>query len=279
MSKLIGILLLTAAALAAQNRIVSTSPAITETLFALGLGPRVVGVSTYCHFPPEATKLPKIGTYLQPSIEAILRLKPDMVIMERLAPQAIEQLRRVGIRVQQVNTGDVATNLHMIEEIAQLANVPAMGQTVKSKVNAALQAVQNAAKGRPKRKVVFIVGRTPGRLEGMVAVGKGSYLNELIAMAGGANILADSAITYPRISLEALVRLQPDVIIDMGDMAETIGVTDEHKRSVVSLWRGRQDIKARVYAVASDIYVVPGPRMAEAARELESLINGGPPSK
>ena len=83
---------------------------------------------------------------------------------------------------------------------------------------------------------MFIVGRSPGRLENLIAVGKGSYLNELIEIAGGVNALAGTPLPYPKISLGAMLGLNPDVLVDMGDMAETIGVTDEHKRSVVALW-------------------------------------------
>ncbi|MDX1980725.1 MAG: helical backbone metal receptor [Bryobacteraceae bacterium] len=268
------ILLVAATLLPAQGRIVSTSPAITETLFALGLGGSVAAVSTYCHYPPEAAKLPKIGTYLKPNVEAIVRLRPDLVFIERLPNQAIGQLQSSGIRVVTLATGNVETNLRMIESIAAAANRPAAGRALAKRVRTELNEIAAASKSRSPKTVVFIVGRTPGLLEGMIAVGKGSYLNELISIAGGRNLLADSAASYPKISLEAMVRLQPEVIIDMGDMAETVGVTEQHKRSVEQLWRARKEIRGRAHAVADDIFVVPGPRMVEAAREFQRLILG-----
>ena len=276
MMKRIPIVLLTvAAAMApAQQRIVSTSPAITETLFALGIGDRVVGVSDYCHFPAEAAKRPSIGSYLKPNIETILRLRPDLVIGERLPGNALEQMRGSGLRVLQVTYGDVAANLRAIEEMAAATGRIDAGREIVKRIRDELSRIEAAAKGRPRRTVLFIVGRTPGRLDGMVAVGKGSYLNELIAKAGGRNLMSDSVIAYPKVSLEGVVRLRPDVIIDMGDMADTVGVTDAHKRAVVALWKSRRDIPSQVYAVASDIFVVPGPRMAEAAHEFLRLIQG-----
>ena len=257
-----------------QQRIVSTSPAITETLFALGAGDRVVGVSDYCHFPPEATRRAKIGSYLKPNVETILRLRPDLVVIERLPGQALEQLRVSGVTVQQVMYGDIAANLHTIGKLAAATGRMDAGSALLNKINGELRWVDLAARPLERRSVIFLVGRTPGHLDGMVAVGKGSYLNELIALAGGRNLMADSVVAYPKISLEGVVRLRPDVIIDMGDMADTVGVSDEHKRSVVALWKSRSDIPSRVYAVASDIFVVPGPRMAEAAREFFRLIHG-----
>ncbi len=268
------IFLLAALAAPAQQRIVSTSPAITETLFALGAGDRVVGVSEYCHFPPEATTKTRIGSYLKPNVETILRLRPDLVIVERLPGNALEQLRGSSVKVVQVVYGDIATNLRTIAEIAAATNRNEAGRALTGRIQDELGRVQTAAKSLQKRSVLFIVGRTPGRLDGMVAVGKGSYLNELIAMAGGRNLMADSLVAYPKISLEGVVRLRPDVIVDMGDMADTIGVTDEHKRSVVALWKSQREVAARVHAVASDIFVVPGPRMAEAASEFYRLIHG-----
>ena len=269
----LGIFLITTALLA-QNRIVSTSPAITETLFALGLGERVVGVSEYCHYPPEAASRTKVGSYLRPNVETIVRLKPDLVIVERLPNNAMEQLKTAGMRVNQVVLGNVQDNLRMMEAIASATNTQDRGKALTAKVRGALDRVRTEGATHKRKTCLFIVGRTPGQLEGMVAVGKGSYLNELITMAGGRNMLAESAAAYPKISLETVVRLQPDVIIDMGDMAQTEGVTEQHKRSVEQLWKSRADIRSRVHAVASDIFVVPGPRMVDAARAFERLLHG-----
>lgn len=256
-----------------QTRIVSTAPAITETLFALGLGGKVVGVSTFCHFPAEAAARPKIGSYLHPNVETILRLRPDLVIMEKLPDQAMEQLRTASVPVKQISTGGLAANLQMMVDIAEAANVRPAGEALKAKVLAEIDGVRRQSQQRKRSGVIFIVGRTPGRLEGMIAVGKASYLNELIAAAGGDNVLAGSVASYPKISLEGIVRLKPAVIIDMGDMADTVGVTEQHKRSVEALWRAQPDVRSRVHAVASDVFVVPGPRMGEAAREFHRLIH------
>jgi iron complex transport system substrate-binding protein len=276
MRRLILLTLLTAFAATAQNRIVSTSPAITETLYALGAGDRVVGISEYCHYPPEVASKPRIGSYLRPNVEAIVRLRPDLVILEQLPNTALQQLQSSGLRVNKVISGDVNANLRMMQEIADAAGLSAQGRKLTEQIRRQLDQIAASSKGKPTKTVTFLVGRTPGRLEGMVAVGKGSYLNELIAMAGGRNLFATSAMAYAKVSLEAVVRLQPDVIIDMGDMAETVGITDKHKQAVVALWKSRKDVRARVYAVANDIFVVPGPRMVDAAREFQRLIQGSP---
>ena len=133
-----------------------------------------------------------------------------------------------------------------------------------------------AAPLKPTR-MMFVVGRAPNRLDGLIVVGQASYLNETIALAGGENVFRDAIAAYPQVSLEEVLARNPDVIVDMGDMADTVGVTDQHKRDVVSLWERLSSVSAvkqhRVFAVASDVYVVPGPRVVEAAKAFLAMLH------
>ena len=273
-------LLVAAALLAQPKRIVSTAPSTTETLFALGLGDRVVGVSTYCHYPAQVGKLPRVGTYTTPNIEAIARLRPDLVILQKLPKSSASKLTDLGLRVVEVDTGDLHTNLENIMTIGKAVRAPAQAAQLVDGIRRQLAALQQSAAQRKPRSVVFIVGRTPGKLEGLVVVGAGSYLSELLTSAGGVNIFADSPRGYLKTSLEVIVRRNPDVIIDMGDMAETTGVTEAHKQAVVGLWSAQPTLKANasrtVFAVASDIFVVPGPRMLDAAQAFASMLEKAP---
>jgi iron complex transport system substrate-binding protein len=130
-----------------------------------------------------------------------------------------------------------------------------------------------------KTRMMFVVGRTPNRLDGLIVVGQASYLNEIIALAGGENVFRDAVASYPGVSLEEVLARNPDVIVDMGDMADTVGVTEEHKREVTSLWERLASVNAvkqhRVHAVASDIYVVPGPRVVDAAKAFFEMLHPG----
>jgi iron complex transport system substrate-binding protein len=269
------VLLAVAASVAAQpRRIVSTAPSITETLFALGLGDRVVAVSQFCHYPPEATRLPKVGSYMKPNVEAIVGLRPDLVILEANMPDSVAgQLERMKLPTLQVAHGTLDKIFAGIRDIAARAGVPERGAKLEADIRARLEAVRRRTAGRPRRSLVFIVGRSPGALEGLIAVGKGSYLNELIAIAGGVNALGSNALPYPKLSLESVLGLNPDVLVDMGEMAETTGVTEAQKEAVVALWRRRSTLKARVYAVASDIFVVPGPRVVEAVEAFARMLH------
>jgi iron complex transport system substrate-binding protein len=278
MRALILLIAVTVSLAAQPRRIVSTAPSITETLFALGLGDRVVGVSQHCHYPPEATQRPKVGSYMRPNVEAIVGLRPDLVILQAKMPEsAAGQLERVKLNVLQVEHGDLEKMFTGIREIAARCGVAERGVKLEADIRSRLEAIRRRTAGLPRRSLVFIVGRSPGALDSLIAVGKGSYLNELIAIAGGANALANNALPYPKLSLESMLGLNPDVLVDMGDMAETQGVTEEHKREVVALWSRHGSLKAvtqkRVFAVASDIFVVPGPRVVDAADAFERMLH------
>jgi iron complex transport system substrate-binding protein len=123
---------------------------------------------------------------------------------------------------------------------------------------------------------MFIVGRTPGRIEDLIAAGASSYLDELIAIAGGENIFHDAVVPYSKVGLEEVLARDPDVIIDMGEMAQTVGITQQQKQAVAALWKRYPKLKAvrtnRVFAVASDVFVVPGPRVTQAAREIAAML-------
>ncbi|MCC6538397.1 MAG: ABC transporter substrate-binding protein, partial [Bryobacterales bacterium] len=222
---------------APPQRIVSTGPAITETLYALGLGPNVVGVSTFCHFPADAQKKTKVGTYLEPNLEVIASLKPDLVIVEKLPTRATSTLGRLGVRTLEVQFGDVAGIMRAMETIATAAGDAAAGRKLTASIRARLEAVRQRHASAPRRSMTFIVGRAAGRLEGIVVVGQGAHLNELIEIAGGRNVFAQSKMPYFKVSLEALGAADPEVIVDMGEMADTVGVTPERKAAVVKLWR------------------------------------------
>lgn len=258
---------------AQPRRIVSAAPAITETLFALGLGDRVVAVTDYCRYPAEAVAKPKIGGYTQPNIEAIAALRPDLVIIERNPIQLGPKLQAMKLKVLEIPAQTIADIPRMITAIAAETGAKAAGAKLAQNINRELDEIRRKTNSRPRRRVLFVVGRSANSLEGMMAVGGSSYLNDLITIAGGVNIFEKAVAAYPRISLEQVIGSNPDVILDMGDMAQTAKVTEDHKRRAVALWKRHPVLNARVFAIASDVYVVPGPRIAQAAREFARMLH------
>ena len=261
----------------ASERIVSTAPSITEMLYALGLGDRVAGVTTFCSHPPEAAAKPKIGTYLQPSVETILALKPDLVLAEKSMIRQAVSLPKLRLNVVEVDDATIPGIHESIRTIGRLGGVSGRAEALCASIHSGLDYVRRQTAGKPRRKVLFVVGRTPGKIEDLIAVGNASYLNEVLAIAGGMNLFGDAVAPYAKVSLEEVLARDPEVIVDIGEMANTAGVTEDQKRAVVRLWGRYPSLSAvkrgRVFAVASDIYVVPGPRVVEAARELARMIH------
>jgi iron complex transport system substrate-binding protein len=261
----------------APKRIVSTAPSITELLYALGLGDRVVGVDRFSRFPPEALQKPKIGDYVNPNLETIASLRPDLVIIPVNPVKLAERLAVLRLKVLEIDQDTIAKLYESFRIVGEAVGARAQAAKLASTVQGQLEAVRKRAAPLKKTRMMFVIGRTPNRLDGLIVVGQASYLNEIIALAGGENVFRDAVAPYPGVSLEEVLARNPDVIVDMGDMADTVGVTDAHKREVTSLWDRLSSVAAvkqhRVYAVASDVYVEPGPRVVDAAKAFLEMLH------
>src|SRR6266852_7265190 len=153
MRTVIAILALAGALAAQPKRIVSTAPSVTETLFALGLGDRVIGVSTYCHYPPEAASRQRIGTYLRPNVEAIAALRPDLVILQSMPNGAGSQLARMKLNVLEVNHGNLESLLAAIQTIGARCGVGDRASQLVSQMRSRLDAIRKRTAGAPRRSL------------------------------------------------------------------------------------------------------------------------------
>ena len=262
-------------ALSPPHRIVSVAPSITEILFALGAGDQVVGVTTYCNYPEAAKAKPKIGGYTTPSLETILGLRPDQVIMMKNRPDVAQKLRQAGIDVTELQPENLAGIYESIRTIAEKIGAPARGRSLIQSIEGQLHAIATEKGDGPKPKVLFIVGRTPGAVSDLIAVGRGSYISELIALAGADNVFADTGVPYPKVNMEDVIRRNPDVIIDMGHNEM---VTEKQKQSVKQLWKKYSFLRAvqrdAVFPISADYFVTPGPRVGLAVRDIRKMVGG-----
>jgi iron complex transport system substrate-binding protein len=261
------------------QRIVSTSPSITETLFALGLGDKVVGVSQFCNYPPEVRKLPKVGSYIKPDPEAIARLAPDLVILERSNSALTERLNSLHIAFIEVPHSTLEDIFSEIQIIGKAAGVPDRSATLVAQIKSSLDAIQTKAKAMPSPRVLLIVDRQQGTLNNLIAVGPDNYVNQILEIAGGSNVLAKPSVPqYPRISLETVLRENPDVIIDISGTQETEAARRASRKATLALWGQYKDLTAvrnnHVYAGTTDSLVVPGPRTPIATQRLFDFVHG-----
>ena len=208
--------------------------------------------------------LPKIGTYTKPDPEKIALLRPDMVIIQKTAAGLADRLSALGIPHAEVKIGSLAEVYSMIADIGRAVGLPERAAKLNSEIRARLDAVRAETAGKARPTVMIVVGRTPGLLTNLVAVGPGAYLGELLEIAGGANILTRTAIAYPHISLETVVRLNPGVILDLSLM----GDADAQEERLRQPWLLHRELSAvrngKVFGLTSESLVTPGPRVVDA---------------
>jgi iron complex transport system substrate-binding protein len=264
---------------ATPHRIVSTAPSITEALFALDLGSHVVGVSRFCDFPPEVLKLPKVGTYIKPDPEAIARLAPDLVILQGNPTELTNRLNALHISFAEVPHGTLNDVFTGIRIIAKAAGYPERAEPLVSHIQTSLDAVQSKARALPSPRVLVIVGRRQGMLTDLVAIGPGNYVNQILEIAGGANVLAKPGLPqYPHISLETVLRENPEIILDLSGTQESEAQRQAARHATLALWRQNAELTAvrnnHVYIGTSNALLVPGPRTVEAAQRIFDYIHG-----
>jgi iron complex transport system substrate-binding protein len=271
-------LLIALTAQAQPARIVSTFPSVTETLFALGAGDRVVGVSNYCRYPPAALSLPKVGTYTRPDPEKIALLRPDLVFIQKSAANLAERLDALGIRHVAITIGSLAEVYSMISEIGRAIGAAEKAEKLNGDIRTRLEAIRAQAASRPRPKVLLVIGRTPGMLTGLVAAGPSPYIGELLEIAGGSNVLTGTEIAYPRISLETVVRWNPDVILDASNMGDPSSDTSQREARLREPWLVHHELAAvkngRLFGLTSEALVTPGPRVAEAVELMRAHLSG-----
>lgn len=248
----------------AQHRLVSLSPSATEIVVALGATSLLVGVDDYSKFPPEIARLPKVGSFLTPNLEVIVSLKPTLVIVDDVHKPAAGALRDAGLQT-------IECPIHSLPDVkTALVNVGAkIGKSEEAKQVAEQieRALDAAASKRPAKRprVLAILDREAGGLGNLVAAGPGSWLDELLALVGGENVMAASGVRYPKLSMEEVLRTNPEIILDASYAA----------RASAKEWT-TVDVPAvkngRVVVLSDDYLIAPSPRVAQALDRMAKAI-------
>jgi iron complex transport system substrate-binding protein len=258
----------------AYRRIICMAPNIVETVFALGAGDRVVGVSQYTAYPPEAREKPSVGALFNPDLERIVALKPDLVIVQEKHEKVEALCQSRGIRVLRMNMLRVSTILEGVRALGDVLGRREQAKALADKIRSDLDAVRKRVEGKPRIRVFLCLGHTPGSLKGMFTVGKTSFLTEMIEIAGGENIFGDVENSYPQVSAESLLARAPDVIIETYPSEE---MPESRRKALLADWQTMPGLPAvrsgRVHFVTEDYVVVPGPRVGMIAGLFAGLIH------
>jgi iron complex transport system substrate-binding protein len=248
------------------RRVVSLAPSTTEAIFAVGAGDRAVGRSTYCDYPPEATKLPAVGG-VEPDLEVVLELRPDLVVGLRGASAArtAEKLSAHGIATWFPATDSLAEIDAMIVGMGARTGHTAEARRVAEKLEGQIAAVERAVASQPRPRVLMVVGVTPP-----VVAGPGSFADELLVRAGASNAAVEGG-AWQTIGLERVAELDPDVVLDAS---ESDGSTAPAITPGAPGWRGMRAVReGHVVRVSDGRVLRAGPRVGEGLAVLARLLH------
>ena len=250
------------------RRIVSLAPSLTETVYALGLQDRLVGDTEFCDYPPDAQKKTKVGGAVNPSLEQIAALHPDLVLvtkgLNRL--ETVHALDNLGISSYATDPHTVNDIIASSKKLASLLGVPAAGASVAADMEHQLAALQQRLASSPAKSVLFVVWHQP-----LISVGKHTFIADALRYAGAVSIV-DSGQDWPHVSLEEAARLQPDYLVFAASHSETSPPGVE-ALSTLPAWNMLDAVINRHYAVISDAVNRPAPRIVAAIEELARRLH------
>jgi iron complex transport system substrate-binding protein len=256
------------------TRIVSMAPNLTEILFALGLADRVVGVTQDSDYPPAALTKPRVGTFWRPSIEAVIATRPDLVVGQAFEQQkeSSRRLVRMGYNCLTIDIERVEDLFRAISTIGDAARVPQQAHRLCEQLRLQIQQLRARTAGMPPVKVLWVVQREPLR-----AAGRDTFINEMIELAGGENVIGPTLHKYPPVGAEQVIAAAPDVIIEP---AMVKGSRDGQRHQALAYWHRYANVPAaahgRIYVIDGDTVSRLGPRLPAGIETIARCLRPSP---
>ena len=254
---------------APPQRIVSLAPSVTEMLFDLGLGDRVVGVTRYCDRPAAALKLPKVGGFSDPSLEAVMALKPNAVVTvpAEANQKVVQRLSDLGIPVLLVPGTTLPDVFEALASLGKELGAAEQATVLAARIQASIKAVEQKVAGREKPRVLILYDHRP-----LIVAGPGSFAAEVLPLAGGINVVTSGTVAYPTLSLETVARLKPDVVVDAS-----MGAQDADQNTTMELLGRLTSVPAvknkRVLVLPSGMLMRPGTGLGTDVEGLARLLH------
>jgi len=259
---------------ASASRIVSLVPALTEMLFAIGAGPQVVAVSSFDEFPPQVKSLPRVGALLDPDMERILALRPDLVLSYGSQTDVQAQLARANIRVFSYRHAGLNGIFTTLTDLGAAVGRPADADRLARELRGGLDAIQARVRGRGTPKTLLVFERDPASLRSVYVSGGVGFLHDMLGIAGGVNVFADVARESVQPSVETMLARAPEVILEVratgllaaADVAQAKRVWGA-LGSVPAVKQGRIEI------LTGEHLVVPGPRVVQGTEAFARALH------
>ena len=245
---------------AQAQRIVSLAPSVTEILFALGAGDRVVGVTSYCDYPPEAREKPHVGDTLKPSFEKMVALKADLVIISTASQveAAFRRLEELGIPVYVSNPRSIDGVIESIDKLGELIDARERARRLTDALRSRIATIETRVAGTSRPSVLVILGTEP-----LITAGSGSFINDLISRAGARSISGEENADYPQYSVETVIAKQPEIILLQAGGNE---LTPRLRQTPAAR-------SNRVYHIEDDLLLRPGPRIVDGLEQLAAKFH------
>ena len=250
------------------ERIVSLAPNVTEILFGLGLDEEIVGVSIHSNFPEKAKSKVRVGSYIRLDFEKIASLNPDLIIATGAGNtrDTVDRLEKLGFQTYVIYPKDFRDILQSVAHIGQVVNREKEAKAIIEGMRKRCETVMEITRGLPRPKVFIQIGDVP-----IVTVGKGSFADDLIRLAGGENIAGKEKEGYPRLGMEEILKRSPEVIV-----ISSMNPTGDYQK-ILQEWTRWKTIPAvkngRIYLIDSDLLDRPSPRIIEGLEELARVLH------
>jgi iron complex transport system substrate-binding protein len=257
----------------APRRIVSLIPAITEMLFAIGAGSQVAAVSSFDTYPPDVTKLPRVGALIDPDVEKILSIRPDLVVLFATQTTLREQLARAHIPVYVYRDAGLADVLTILRDVGARVGRGESASALAHRIEARIDAVRRRVAGQPRPRTLIVFDRERLALRGIYASGGVGFIHDMVDAAGGENVFADVRQRAVQATSELILARRPEVVLELR--ADPLDPAARSRETAV--WTTLSSLpavrSARVYFIDQQKTVVPGPRVAEAVELIARTIH------
>jgi cobalamin transport system substrate-binding protein len=255
-------------------RIIAIGPNSAEIICALGACDAIVGVSKFCLYPPELSKKPRVGGLFDPDLEKMAALRPDLLVM-RGRSDSIETLcEKLGVHVYHDEADSLAGIEKTVRELGAMLGRDQAARKIVADFRGKLSAIRKRVAGRDRPRVFLTVMRQPQRLANILTVGRGTFLHEMIEIAGGVNVFGDVEMTYPQVTGESIIASRPAVIIELLPEVE---VTPELAKTMRQQWRDLGPLPAvsakRIYFVTDDHSLIPSPRIVNVIEKVAKILH------
>jgi len=258
------------------QRIITLAPNITEIAFALDLDEEIIAVTKYCDYPNKVSSLPKVGGFIDPNIEAIVALNPDLVILVASQQQTITQLHQLNIPLLAVKNATLVDIKNSISAIGEATQHQQQAQQLLATIEQQIRFVNHKVSGLPRPKVMISMGHSTNseHVKSIYIAGQHDFYNDLISLAGGQNSYQNDYLKVPSLSIEGILQLNPDIIIDIFPEAT------DHNADIAQIKRQWQNLvyvnaikNNRVHIIEENYATIPGPRIFKLLTQMAKLIH------